>query len=227
MAKKTAVISRDMNDWARRETDSYRTRVIKGAAKAAKDLQDKINKRLDRPTRFTNEAVNHNYKRYGDGRFKTTVWIDKKQSAYLEPIFEGKTISKYTPYHDDVVTQHGNIKGLQNFDKKRIPVTRRMMMNAQAGPPSPMRYVSVDIKGKRFIIDRAATKYKQNAHGTIYNASGNKGKKRKQDGTLKARKNKPMKRLVAVKERETRKQVLESWERNADEIFNTVLKVSR
>lgn len=76
-------------------------------------LQKKIDTSLDRPIRFTQNAVNSQHFMNRGDKSKHRLFIMKHQAEYLKYYFEGGEVKKFTPVDDSKVNKHGNIKQLK------------------------------------------------------------------------------------------------------------------
>lgn len=112
MAKTAAGAKRDLEKWRLKETDTFSKRVTKASKLASVELQRNINRRVDRPTRFTQNAVGFSFKidKFGT---KNRIFIKDFQANYLGKLIDdNQPFGKFVPV-PGAVNQFGNIPNLK------------------------------------------------------------------------------------------------------------------
>ncbi|WP_039660909.1 hypothetical protein [Pantoea sp. MBLJ3] len=112
MATSAAGAKRDLEKWRLKETDSFSKRVTKASKLASVELQRDINRKIDRPTKFTQNAVGFNFKidKFGT---KNRIYIKDIQSNYLSKLIDdNQNFGKFVPVPGKV-NQFGNIPNLK------------------------------------------------------------------------------------------------------------------
>lgn len=202
-----------LRQWSEKATDTFERAIGEGAIFASRALQKKINKNVDRPTRWTQQAVgNTNYKNRSGTRHQIFIKgardKDKKtgsQDDYLKHYFDGGKINKLVPIaNGQVLDSHGNIKAIKGG---------KMMRNIENG-----NFIKVENKEGTFIMK----KYKPKKSRTKRARNGSAVAKRR----LEKRIQKQSKRIVAVKSDKisTRYSTLGSWESNEAMMLKNINK---
>lgn len=111
-----------LRQWMDKAEDSFEKALGEGVIYASRALQKKINKKVDRPTRWTMQAVgNTNFKNTNGTRHQIFIKgardKDQKigsQDDYLKHYFDGGRINKLVPIaNGKVLDAHGNIKAIK------------------------------------------------------------------------------------------------------------------
>lgn len=112
MAKNIKDAKKDLDKWRLKESDSFSKRVTKASKLASVELQRKINRNIDRPTGFTQNAVGF---KFTIDKFGTTnkIFIKDIQGNYLGKLIDdNQPFNKFVPINGKV-NQFGNIAGLK------------------------------------------------------------------------------------------------------------------
>lgn len=112
-------VKRDLEKWKIKQTDSFSKKFTKVCKMASVRLQEKINKKVDRPVNFTKNAVGFRFekhKRYTEN----IIFIKKIQARYLGAYIEGDTVSKFQPVDESRKNAYGNIKQLKSKKYRKI-----------------------------------------------------------------------------------------------------------
>ncbi|ECX0160803.1 hypothetical protein AHT88_17630 [Salmonella enterica subsp. enterica serovar Muenchen] len=201
--RNAARTKKNLRAWTKKASDTFETALGEGVMYASRALQKKINKTIDRPTRWTMQAVgNTNFKNRNGSKHEIFIKgardKDKKigsQDDYLKHYFEGGKINKLVPImNGKVLDSHGNIKAIKRG---------KFINNNENG-----NFVKVENDQGTYIVKKYRPKksrVKRAKNGSAL------AKKR-----LEQRKKKAQKRIVAAKtdKRSTRQATLGSWESN-------------
>lgn len=118
-------VTKDIKKWKKRAVDSFHKDIGIAVIKERERLQKKINANIDRPTPFTQKAVNSTHYMKSGGMSKHSLFIMNTQEKYLKYYFEGGTIDKFNPVADDRTNRYGNITGLAGGKKvKKLKTIR-------------------------------------------------------------------------------------------------------
>ncbi|PVO50884.1 hypothetical protein [Salmonella enterica] len=189
--------------WAKKATDTFEAAIGEGAVYASRALQKKINKTIDKPTRWTMQAVgNTNFKNRNGSKHEIFIKgardKDKKigsQDDYLKHYFDGGKINKLVPIlNGKVLDPHGNIKAIKNG---------KFINGKENG-----NFVKIENTEGTFIVK----KYKPKTSRVKRAKNGSALAKKR----VEQRRKKAQKRIVAVKteRNSTRQATLGSWESN-------------
>ncbi|EEZ4486198.1 TPA: hypothetical protein ACSV9R_004146 [Escherichia coli] len=112
-------VKKDIKDWKKKASNSFHKDLGLAVIDERVKLQKKINSRIDRPTKFTQKAVNSYNRIRSSGKTSFhSVFIMNNQEKYLKYYFEGgSNIEKFVPVTDDRTNQFGNIPQLKNGKK--------------------------------------------------------------------------------------------------------------
>ncbi|EJI1073902.1 hypothetical protein NN618_000584 [Shigella sonnei] len=112
-------VKKDIKDWKKKASNSFHKDLGLAVIDERVKLQKKINSRIDRPTKFTQKAVNSYNRIRSSGKTSFhSVFIMSNQEKYLKYYFEGgSNIEKFVPVTDDRTNQFGNIPQLKNGKK--------------------------------------------------------------------------------------------------------------
>ncbi|EFH1807395.1 hypothetical protein [Escherichia coli] len=112
-------VKKDIKDWKKKASNSFHKDLGLAVIDERVKLQKKINSRIDRPTKFTQKAVNSYNRIRSSGKMSFhSVFIMNNQEKYLKYYFEGgSNIEKFVPVTDDRTNQFGNIPQLKNGKK--------------------------------------------------------------------------------------------------------------
>lgn len=107
-------VQRDLSKWKIKESDVFSKKVTKASKLASVELQRDINRRVDRPTGFTKNAVGFSFKydKYGS---RNRIFIKDIQAGYLAPLIDSnRPVDKFVPV-PGAVNAFGNIPGLKQM----------------------------------------------------------------------------------------------------------------
>ncbi|EJM2966351.1 hypothetical protein NN822_003013 [Salmonella enterica] len=114
-------VRKDLKKWNERAGSKFHKDLGSAVMAERVRLQKKINTSLDRPIKFTQNAVNSQHFMNRGDKSKHRLFIMKHQAEYLKYYFEGGEVKKFTPIDDSKVNKHGNIKQLKT---KRYKVAK-------------------------------------------------------------------------------------------------------
>ncbi|EMU6641377.1 hypothetical protein WN844_000654 [Salmonella enterica] len=106
-------VRKDLKKWNERAGSKFHKDLGAAVMSERVRLQKKIDTSLDRPIRFTQNAVNSQHFMNRGDKSKHRLFIMKHQAEYLKYYFEGGEVKKFTPVDDSKVNKHGNIKQLK------------------------------------------------------------------------------------------------------------------
>lgn len=105
-------VKNDLSKWKIKETDLFSKQVTKASKLASVELQRDINRRVDKPTNFTRNAVGFKF-RYDKNGSKNRIFIKDVQAQYLAPLIDSnKPVDKFVPVPGST-NAFGNIAGLR------------------------------------------------------------------------------------------------------------------
>lgn len=105
-------VREDLSKWKIKETDVFSKKVTKASKLASVELQRDINRRVDKPTNFTRNAVGFKFK-YDKNGSKNRIFIKDVQAQYLAPLIDSnKPVDKFVPV-PGATNGFGNIAGLK------------------------------------------------------------------------------------------------------------------
>ncbi|EHD3012260.1 hypothetical protein MW391_000699 [Shigella sonnei] len=118
-------VKKDLKRWKKKAVDSFHKDLGVAVIKERERLQKKINVNIDRPTPFTQKAVNSTHYMKSGGTSNHNLFIMTNQEKYLRYYFEGGKVEKVVPVADDRTNRYGNIAGLAGGKKtKRFKTVR-------------------------------------------------------------------------------------------------------
>lgn len=201
--------------WHKRATDTFEKSIGEGVIYASRSLQKKVNKTIDRPTRWTKQAIDStSYMNKKGSRHQIFVKgardKDKKkkefgnQDDYLKHYFDGTGTRKIIPIlNGKVLDSYGNVRAL----------ARGKLLHSDKNPKNNIeaetdRFVKVKTDKGSVIIkkrNKKKTRVKRAKNGS--KLAARRAEKRVQLNR---------KRIVAVKARHEspRRATLGSWESN-------------
>lgn len=84
----------------------------------ALELQDRLNKSIDKPTPFTQRAIRAGFDKIRPDVYESRIYINSDQASYLRNILiPSKTEIKFKPTGSAKLDNYGNISGLKNGSK--------------------------------------------------------------------------------------------------------------
>lgn len=106
-------VKKDLERWKTRAGSKFHKDL--GAAVMAERvrMQKKINTKLDKPIKFTQNAINSQHFMNKGNKSKHRLFIMNAQAEYLKYYFEGGDVEKFTPVDDTKKNKFGNIKQLK------------------------------------------------------------------------------------------------------------------
>lgn len=106
-------VRKDLKRWNERAGNKFHKDLGAAVMSERVRIQKKINTSLDRPIKFTQNAVNSQHFMNKGNKSKHSIFIMKHQAEYLKYYFEGGDVKKFTPIDDSKTNQYGNIKQLK------------------------------------------------------------------------------------------------------------------
>ncbi|WP_105492970.1 hypothetical protein [Escherichia coli] len=120
-------VKKDIKNWKQKASNSFHKDLGLAVIDERVKLQKKVNSRIDRPTKFTQKAVNSYSRMRSSGKVSHhSVFIMDAQEKYLKHYFEGgRDIEKFVPVEDNRTNQFGNIPQLRNGKKTGKYITTK------------------------------------------------------------------------------------------------------
>ncbi|EDA3265533.1 hypothetical protein A4L30_10785 [Salmonella enterica subsp. enterica serovar Bovismorbificans] len=135
-------LRKDIERWSEKAGNTFHKELGFAVMAEKLELQRKINRKIDRPTKFTQNSVG-TYHRMRTGQSKSIhkIYLFPAQAEYLKYYFYGGSVTKFVPTRSGVLDNHGNIDGLakgmymrgKNKGKKKIGKAGANIKTAYAG----------------------------------------------------------------------------------------------
>ena len=171
-------VKKDLNRWKKKAINRFHKDLGESVLKERERIQEKINVNIDRPTPFTQKAVNSTHYMKSGGISNHNLFIMKNQEKYLRYYFEGGNVEKFIPVAEDRTNRYGNITGLAGGSKaKRFKTIRSKTGKILLIDPTiTAKTASKKKLGKRLVAIKSETdrrgimgSYAQNKKETIKN----------------------------------------------------------